>query len=99
VTYHFGEDIPVRGPRLHRVKPWTKETAVVVGPTIRRPLYDLQMVFRTLQVIKAHEPHLLHAHGYEAALVAWLCWLVTRIPVVYSGHNTMADELDRKSVV
>src|SRR5947208_3318527 len=22
VTYHFGEDIPVRGPRVHRIAPW-----------------------------------------------------------------------------
>src|SRR5438132_9580220 len=46
VTYHFGEDIPVQGPRLHRIAPWTSESAVVVGPTSRRPLYDLQMGFK-----------------------------------------------------
>src|SRR5262249_5690568 len=32
-------------------------------------------------------------HGYEAALAAWLCRLVSGLPIVYSGHNTMADEL------
>jgi len=93
VTYHFGEDIVVRGPRLHRITPLTNEESVVVGPTSRRPLYDLQMVFKTLQVIRDHRPHLLHAHGYEAALAAWLCRLATGLPMVYSGHNTMADEL------
>lgn len=93
VTYHFGEDIPVRGPRLHRIPARTSEARVVVGPTVRRPLYDLQMVFKTLEVIGAHQPQVLHAHGYEAALAAWLCRLVTRLPIVYSGHNTMADEL------
>ena len=93
VTYHFGENIPLRGPRLHRIPALTSESAVVVGPTKRRPLYDLQMVFKTLQVIYRHGPDLLHAHGYEAALIAWLCRSISRIPVVYSGHNTMADEL------
>ncbi len=93
VTYHFGEDIPVKGPRLHRISPWTNESRVVVGPTSRRPLYDLQMVFKTLEVIRKHRPHVLHAHGYEAALAAWLCRAMTGVPVVYSGHNTMADEL------
>jgi glycosyltransferase involved in cell wall biosynthesis len=93
VTYHFGEDIPVRGPRLHRITPLTGETEVVVGPTSRRPLYDLQMVFKTLEVIRKYRPHVLHAHGYEAALGAWLCRLATGLPIVYSGHNTMADEL------
>jgi glycosyltransferase involved in cell wall biosynthesis len=93
VSYHFGENIPIKGPRLHRITPLTGESTIVVGPTSRRPLYDLQMVFKTLQVIKAHRPDVLHAHGYEAALAAWLCRLVTDVPVVYSGHNTMADEL------
>jgi glycosyltransferase involved in cell wall biosynthesis len=93
VTYHFGEDIPVRGPQLHRIPALTSESAVIVGPTTRRPLYDLQMIFKTLQVIYRHRPDVLHAHGYEAALVAWVCRSLTRIPVVYSGHNTMADEL------
>ncbi len=93
VTYHMGEDIPIAGPRLHRIPRWTRESGVVVGPTRRRPLYDLLMVFKALQVIGRHRPHLLHAHGYEAALAAGICRLVTGVPVVYSGHNTMADEL------
>ena len=93
ITYHFGEEIPVRGLHVHRVRGWTNESKIVVGPTIRRPLYDFQMIFRTLKVIKKHKLDLLHAHGYEAALVAWFCKLATGLPVVYSGHNTMSDEL------
>jgi glycosyltransferase involved in cell wall biosynthesis len=93
VTYHIGQAIPLRGPRLHRITPLTGETGVVVGATVRRPLYDLQLVFKTLQVIRDHRPDLIHAHGYEAALVAWLCRLATNLPTVYSGHNTMGDEL------
>src|SRR5712692_6767016 len=30
VTYHFGENIPVRGPQLHRIPPLTRESSVVV---------------------------------------------------------------------
>ena len=36
------------GRAVHRIPPLTSESAVVVGPTSRRPLYDLQMVFKTL---------------------------------------------------
>jgi glycosyltransferase involved in cell wall biosynthesis len=93
VTYQMGESIPLRGPVLHRIPPWTRESGVVVGPTVRRPLYDLQMVFKALQVIRQHRPHVIHAHNYEAALVGWLCRLATGLPVVYSGHTTMASEL------
>ena len=93
VTYHIGEPIPLKGPILHRIPRLTGESAVVVGPTIRRPLYDLQMVLTALAVIRDHRPQLIHAHGYEAGLVAWLCRLATGLPVLYSGHNTMSDEL------
>jgi hypothetical protein len=93
VTYHLGQDIPVKGPHVHRIAGWLRETGIFVGPTWRRPLYDLQMVFKTLQVIRQHPPDLLHAHAYEAALIAWLCRLATGLPIVYSGHNTMVDEL------
>jgi glycosyltransferase involved in cell wall biosynthesis len=93
VTYHIGQDIPLHGPQLHRITPLTRETGVVVGPTARRPLYDLQLVFKTLQVVRDHRPDLIHAHGYEAALAAWLVRSATGLPTVYSGHNTMGDEL------
>jgi glycosyltransferase involved in cell wall biosynthesis len=93
VTYHMGQDIPVNGPQVHRITPLTRESGVVVGPTSRRPLYDLQLVFKTLEVIRRHKPDIIHAHGYEAGLAAWMCKMATGLPVVYSGHNTMADEL------
>ncbi|MBY0525814.1 MAG: glycosyltransferase family 4 protein [Gemmataceae bacterium] len=99
VTYHIGQAIPVHGPQLHRITPLTRETGVVVGPTIRRPLYDLQLVFKTLEVIRDHRPDVIHAHGYEAALAAWLCRTVTGLPTVYSGHNTMGDELASYRVI
>jgi glycosyltransferase involved in cell wall biosynthesis len=93
VTYHLGQDIPVKGPQVHRIGPLRVEQAVFVGPTKARPWYDLKMIFKTLAVIRKHRPHLMHAHGYEAALIGWVCRLLTGVPLVYSGHNTMADEL------
>jgi glycosyltransferase involved in cell wall biosynthesis len=93
VTYHIGEDIPLKGATVHRITPLTREREVVVGPTVRRPLYDLQMVPKALEVIRRYNCDVIQAHGYEACLVAWLCKAVTGLPVVYNGHNTMEDEL------
>src|SRR3954447_3535670 len=70
VTYHIGEDLPVRGVQLHRIPDLTGERNVIVGPTKLRPLYDLQMVFKTIQVMRRYKLDLIHAHGYESALVA-----------------------------
>jgi 1,2-diacylglycerol 3-alpha-glucosyltransferase len=92
VTYHIGEDIPVRGVQLHRIASRSRET-IVVGPTWHRPFYDFRMIFKTLEVIRHYRPNVLHAHGYEATMVAWVCRLLSGVPVLYSAHNTMADEL------
>ncbi len=93
VTYHIGQDLPVRGAQVHRIANWIGEQKVVVGPTRYRPLYDFQMIFRTLGVIWRHDLDLIHAHGYESALVAACCRPFVQRPVLYSAHNRMGDEL------
>jgi len=93
VTYHFGEDIPLRGVHLHRIPNWTGENAITVGPTRNRPLYDMLLVYRAIQVVRKYRVDVIHAHGYEAAVAAALCRLVTGRPFIYSAHNTMGDEL------
>jgi glycosyltransferase involved in cell wall biosynthesis len=93
VTYHIGEKLPLRGARLHRIPDWTGERQVIVGPTKLRPLYDLQMVLKAIRVIRRFKLDLIHAHGYESALVAACCRPIVRRPVLYSAHNRMGDEL------
>lgn len=93
VTYHIGEDIDVEGPIMHRIPRWRKNSKVVIGPTFERMVSDVLLVFKALQIIRRHSPNVIHAHGYEAGIAAGICRLLTRVPVVYSGHNTMSDEL------
>lgn len=93
VTYHIGEDLPLRGVHVHRIADWTGERGVKVGPTKYRPLYDFQMIFKTIQVVRTHGCDLMHAHGYEAALAAACARLAVRRPMIYSAHNSMSDEL------
>jgi glycosyltransferase involved in cell wall biosynthesis len=93
VTYHFGESLPLRNVHLHRIPDWTREKKIIVGPTRTRPLYDFQMIFTALKTIRRHRLDLIHAHGYEAALVAACCRPFVRVPVLYSAHNAMGDEL------
>jgi glycosyltransferase involved in cell wall biosynthesis len=93
VTYHIGEDLPLRGVKLHRISDWTGERKVTVGPTKYRPLYDFQMIFKTIQVLRQFDCDLMHAHGYEAALAAACARPFVRRPILYSAHNRMGDEL------
>jgi 1,2-diacylglycerol 3-alpha-glucosyltransferase len=93
VTYHIGEELSVAGARLHRIGNWTGERQVIVGPTRYRPLYDFQMIFKTIEVMWRYQLDLMHAHGYESALVAGCCRPFVQRPVLYSAHNCMGDEL------
>jgi 1,2-diacylglycerol 3-alpha-glucosyltransferase len=93
VTYHIGEDLPLSGVQVHRIPDWTGERSVVVGPTRYRPLYDFQMIFTAIRVIRRYNLDLVHAHGYEAALAAACCRPIVRRPFLYSAHNRMGDEL------
>ncbi|MBA3482122.1 MAG: glycosyltransferase family 4 protein [Pirellulales bacterium] len=93
VTYHIGEDLPLRGVHLHRIADWTGEQKIVVGPTKYRPLYDFQMIFKTIQIMRRYGCDLMHAHGYEAALAAGCARPFVRRPIMYSAHNRMGDEL------
>lgn len=93
VTYHIGDDLPVKGVTIHRIPDWTGDHGVIVGPTRYRPLYDFQMIFTAIRTIFRYKLDLIHAHGYESALVAACCRPIVRRPVLYSAHNRMGDEL------
>jgi 1,2-diacylglycerol 3-alpha-glucosyltransferase len=93
VSYHIGEDLPLRNVKLHRIADWTGEQKITVGPTKYRPLYDFQMIFKTIQVMRRYGCDLMHAHGYEAALAAACARPLVRRPILYSAHNRMGDEL------
>lgn len=93
VSYHMGDNLPLHGVQHHRIADWTGERRVVVGPTRRRPLYDFQMIFTAMHVMRKYKLDLMHAHGYEAAMVAGCVRPFVRRPVLYSAHNSMGDEL------
>ena len=63
------------------------------GPDIVKPLLDVLMALK----LRNCQPDIIHVHNYEAPFVAWMAkWLYPHlrgIPVVYSAHNTMEDEL------
>ena len=93
VTYHFGEDLPLRGVHVHRIRDRTGERQVRVGPTKYRPLYDFQMIWKAREVVRKYDLDLMHAHGYEAVLAAGCCRPMVRRKILYSAHNSMGDEL------
>ncbi len=93
VTYGQGSQYEAAGVCHHRIRRLPGDDAMRSGPTFVKPLLDLLMAARLCRVIRRHRIDVVHAHNYEAALVALLARLVTGPAVIYHSHNLMNDEL------
>jgi 1,2-diacylglycerol 3-alpha-glucosyltransferase len=94
VTYPISEEIPVDGVTVHRVSGrLVKPGAVRIGPTPHKLVYDVQLLFKLLEVVARHDIDVIHAHNYEAAIVGWVAKRLRRRPLVYNAVTNMRDEL------
>ena len=59
------------------------------GPDLVKPLLNLSLVKKLSQL----RPDVVHVHNYEAPLVEILARFRRRVPMVYSAHNLMEEEL------
>ena len=93
VTYPLSDPIPIEGVAIDRVRQIGFNRAITVGPSYQRLVYDFLLVFKLLAVVRKHQVEIIHAHNYEATLVAGLVAWLTGLPLVYNAINTMAGEL------
>ena len=63
------------------------------GPDLVKPILDLLMSLKMRRL----SPDIIHVHNYEAPLVAKLAKVLSKklrgVPMVYSAHNLMGEEL------
>ena len=82
----------VLGVRLLRT-PQFNYNNMRAGPDITKIFLDLIMAIK----FRHTQPDVIHVHNYEAPVVACFAKLLFRhvrgVPLVYSAHNTMQDEL------
>jgi glycosyltransferase involved in cell wall biosynthesis len=93
VTYPLSHPIPVSGITIDRIRQIGANRAVRVGPNFQRLVFDVLLVFKLFEVVRAHRIDIIHAHNYEAAIVAGIVGKLTGCPVVYNAINTMIGEL------
>ena len=63
------------------------------GPRAGRIVRDVGLVVRLWRTVRREAIDLIHAHNYEAAIAALVVGRATGRPVVYHGHNALAEEL------
>ena len=90
VVYGHGIGEDTSGLSIHRAPslPGVRRTAA--GPSLAKPVLDLALVVTLRRVVRAHAIDIVHAHNYEALVVALAAG---RRSIVYHAHNAMADEL------
>lgn len=92
VTYGGdGTYSPPPGVRLHATP--SRPLRPPVGLGWSKPLHDLQLLRLLRRVVVEEKIDVIHAHNYEAPLLAYRVRARTGVPVVYHAHNALADEL------
>jgi len=81
------------GIQIHRVPTIFGYNNMRAGPDFTKPVLDAWMGWK----LRKLRPDVIHVHNYEAPLVAVLGKMLTKylrgVPIVYSAHNTMQEEL------
>ncbi len=93
VTYHFGEDLPDEGATVHRIPRVPGYDKLRAGPSLAKPLLDALLLARLAQVVRRQRPDLIHVHNYEGPWAGYAVRMMTGVPVLYTAHNLMSDEL------
>lgn len=82
---------PPPGVRLHAPPPRLLRPPVGLGWS--KPLHDLRLLRLLRRVVAEEKIDVIHAHNYEAPLLAYRVRARFGVPVVYHAHNALADEL------
>jgi len=94
VTYHFGTDLATRKIKIHRIPKLIKYRNFAPGPTpTKLLLLDPLLFLKLLATVRREAVHLIHAHHFEGAIVAYPVRLLTRVKVIYDAHTTLEGEL------
>lgn len=91
LVHHLAEGLRGRG---HAVRLVSYGSIVErPGPRPGRIARDALLTLRLLRVVRRAPVDVIHAHNYEAAIAGLLVARITQRPLVYHGHNALAEEL------
>jgi 1,2-diacylglycerol 3-alpha-glucosyltransferase len=89
---HLAEGLAARGHAVHLVTygPMPPDRP---GPRPGRVARDAVLAARLWRLVQRAGIDVIHAHNYEAAIAGLLVGRATGCPLVYHGHNALAEEL------
>ena len=93
VTYAEGFEQALAGLRVRRIPRIPGCRARGSGPRPGKLVLDIALFATVLRALRREAIDLVHAHNYEAALVALAAGKLAGVPVIYHSHNALAEEL------
>jgi glycosyltransferase involved in cell wall biosynthesis len=93
LTYAEGLEPAPAGVAVRRIPRIPGCRARGSGPRLGKLVLDLVLLAATLRVLRRERIDLVHAHNYEAALIGLVAGSLAGVPVIYHGHNALAEEL------
>ena len=90
VTYHLGRDMP--GVRVVRIPdiPWYNK--LEAGPSWHKPYLDILLLWKSLTEARSFQPHLIHAHLHEGALIGSVLKTLLKIPLLFDYQGSLSGE-------
>jgi len=90
---HLADGIRSRGHVVHLVTYGAVPASGPPGPRLERFARDALLVARLWRTVRRERIDVIHAHNYEAAIAGLAVARLARRPLVYHGHNALAEEL------
>lgn len=91
VTYHLGKDMPELDIRRTMNIPWYQKTDA--GPSYQKIYLAILLLIKSIQVAREIKPDVVHAHGWDAAWVAWWLYKLLGIPYVFDMQGSFSGEI------
>ncbi len=90
VTYHLGRDAP--GLHVHRIRN-NIYTKTGPGPSWFKPILDIMVLWKTMQVVKRHDIKVIVGSHFEGGYVGYAAARMLGRKVIFDAHASLADEL------
>ncbi|MBC7236834.1 MAG: glycosyltransferase, partial [Chloroflexi bacterium] len=90
-TYHNGRDLPDQDIRRTVSIPWRRNYEV--GSSRHKIAFDLLLFLSALRLMPKVRPDVIHAHGYEAALIGYALSKLWGTPLVFDRQGSLTSEM------
>jgi len=92
ITYHIGEDIPIKNIRINRTISIPFMRHIDIGPSFKKILCDIFVLAKTIRFLGTKKYDVLHTHE-EAGFMAPVLKRFFNIPHIYDMHSSLPQQL------